>query len=45
MDAMQLPTDQELQEFAADWLKENFFVCRTWTGGYNDDHVLQGSPA
>ena len=27
MDAMQLPTDQELQEFAADWLKENFLYA------------------
>jgi len=26
MDAMLLPTDAELEEFAADWLNENFLV-------------------
>ena len=26
MDAMLLPTDAELEEFASDWLKENFLV-------------------
>ena len=27
MDAMRLPTDQELQVFAAEWLKENYLYA------------------